>query len=751
LARLRKSAGRIDKRIPFPKDQPPVTARPFKKGGKLPEPRADHSLGWRWALVIVLAAVLYRGLCFMDFGDHPLLRGPVIDASSHDEWARRIVGGDLLGHGPDDVFKPPLYSYFLALLYAVFGRSIPLVQWTQYALGSLSCLMAATLAARLLGRRVGLCVGILSAFYAPYVFFESQLLTPALSIFLNLGALLLLVSGSNGASNLRVFGAGALFGLSASIRPDVLLPAGLAAAFLLCCSESGSWSRRAIQACFLAAGIMLAILPITARNYSITGELIPVSSNGGINFYTGNHALADGVSAIPVGLRWERLVARVPQSILEKPAEASRWWTARAWEEMGANPSESLSRLGWKLLAFFSHREHRNNIDYALMQENSLLLRLPFFQYGLLLPLALCGMVILWGTAARPERKVTVLAALWTTGFLIVGMIFFVTARYRVPAAPLLMIPAAWVLLETVREARLRQWRSLLPKAALFFAAGLLVWPMWLGSPRHGRELDYINLGNVLRRTGDSNGAINAYNRALSIADDPDAHYLLANELFRGNKTEDARRHLESAMRSIPDSPDLLLLSANIKLASGDAQGARDSLGQLLDLAERSNLWPRRAQWASAHLLMANLDPTTAEEHWQHAWTISAPTAAEACFLQRKDMDRVLECFRTEALEKHWDWYSQANYGMALLETGRAQEAVIFLRRASALAPEKEGLAFQLARALVKTGDGRGALVVVNELLRTLPECPLRRNVQSLREELIRMGLRTVNPTPVEK
>jgi len=121
----------------------------------------------------------------------------------------------------------------------------------------------------------------------------------------------------------------------------------------------------------------------------LTGEFIPVSSNAGINFYTGNAVVSDGVSAVPVGLRWERLVSRVPQSILEQPARASTWWSARAREEMAANPWKTLGRLGKKALAFFNGREFRNNICFHFMQNLAWPLRLPFLQYGLILPLAI--------------------------------------------------------------------------------------------------------------------------------------------------------------------------------------------------------------------------------------------------------------------------------------------------------------------------------------------------------------------------
>ena len=724
----------------MPGEESFVTAQSRQNTNRRQDSSSEPSLGWRWALLILLSASAYRGLCFIAFGDHPLFQNPVVDASYHHEWARRIVAGDLLGHGPDDVFKPPLYPYFLAGIYAVFGRSVQLVQGIQYALGAISCLMASVLAARLLGRKVGVTVGILSALYAPYVFFETQLLTPALSIFFNLAALLMLVDGVDAASNRRLLAAGALFGLSAGIRPDMLLPAGLVAAYLLWRSGSPSWLKRAAKAGCLTLGLALAILPITIRNTMLTGQIIPIASNGGINFYTGNCALADGFSAIPVGLKWERLVSRVPQPVLERPADASQWWIARTWEEVAADPAKSVSRLAWKALAFFNGREFRNNICYHFMQERAWSLRFPFLQYSILLPLAMCGMISLWRSRSRPARTAMTLSVLWCGGFLIAGMIFFVTARYRLPMLPVLMIPAGWMVVETVSEVRLRRWRSLVMKTAVILAVGLVAWPMWLGRAQSGWALDYLNLGNALRSAGDASGATIAYRRALDFADDVDAHYLLARELLRRNQISEATRHLDAAMRLIPDSPDLLLISAQTRLAKGDPQRARELLAELLELSRQCNLWPRRAQWATAHMMLAELEPSAAQEHWEKAWAIHPLTAAEVCFQRRREMPRVLECFRAEAMVKPWDWYVQANYGMALFEMGYIEEAVVLLRRAVRLAPEKEGLCFQLARALVKTGDRKGALKILDESLRTLPDGPLRRDAEALRMQVTATG-----------
>jgi tetratricopeptide (TPR) repeat protein len=576
----------------------------------------------------------------------------------------------------------------------------------------------------------------MSALYAPFVFFESQLLTPALAAFFNLAALLVLVQRGTIASKRRMLAGGVLLGLSAGVRPDVLLPAGAVTLYLLWRVRNKSLLETAGRAAYLGAGILSVVLPITIRNWKITGELIPIASNAGINFYVGNATQADGISAVPVGLKWERMVSRVPQPTLEQPAVASRWWSARTWEEISSDPRKTLLRLGKKAAAFFNRREYRNNICYHFMQDRVRPLGLPFLQYGMILPLAMCGLVSLSRRRSRSERTAFFVTVLWVGCFWVLGIVFFVTARYRIPAVPVLMLPAGWALCQFASDVRAGRWRSTALHAIVILAAGALAWPMWFGQPQDGWARDYVNLGNAKQDLGDLRGAEQAYRQTLANWDDPDAHYRLALLLLYQGKSDQALLHLESARRILPDSPDLLLSSAEARLAAGDPQKARELLHQLLDLSKRSNLWPIRAKWAIAHIMLAGLEPAAAEGHWEQAWSIHPATAAEASFQRRENMTRVLETFRAEADSKPWDWYAQANYGLVLTETGQPAQALVPLRTAARLAPEKDGLQFQLARALMQSGNNREALTVLRKLHQRLPECPMRRDVRALIEQL---------------
>ncbi|NQT54003.1 tetratricopeptide repeat protein, partial [bacterium] len=544
-----------------------------------------------------------------------------------------------------------------------------------------------------------------------------------------------LLAGGPPLAARRLLAAGALLGLSIGVRPDVLLPAGLAVAYLLLRSPGLPWPRRARQCLLVAAGAAAVVLPILIRNGAVVGQLIPVSSNAGINFYVGNAAGSDGASAVPVGLRWERLVARVPQRVLERPADASRWWRQAAWGEMAAAPGAALRRLGRKALAFWNRREFRNNVGYHFMQSRAWPLGLWPLQWATVLPLAACGVVALVRGASRRRggARAAVLCLLWAGGHWAVGTAFFVTARFRLPAVPFLLLLAACGLAWLAEAARRRQWRTLGIGVAALLAAGAIVWPPWLGAADAGSVRDYVNLGNALQEARDLRGADRAYRQALA-ADphDPDAHYRLAR-LLASAAPGRAIEHLDAARSVLPDSPDVLLALAELHRATAAPGRARQALGELLRVAATSNLWPRRSAWATAHVHLADLDPATADAHWKQAWRIHPATAAEAAFLRRSQLPRALDTLRAEAADKPWDGYAQGNLGLALLDTGKAAEAIAPLRRAARLAPERHVLRIHLARALAQSGREREAAPILDRLLRELPPGPQRQQVERLR------------------
>jgi len=225
-------------------------------------------------LVVFLVAYAVRLVYVAQIRGGAYFDVPLVDGPNYFRMASAIASGSLAG-GHEVFWQPPLYPYFLALLFVTVGRGMSSIYVVQGAVGALSCALVYLIGRRLFDRRAALCAGLVAAFYGPLVYFDAQPLIPVLHIVLVLAGLLLLLRGAYP-------GAGVVWGLAATATPNILLAVPAAAL----------WVRRrrsgAAMGLFLL-GAALPVLAVAARNALVAHDEVLISSNGGINFYVGNN------------------------------------------------------------------------------------------------------------------------------------------------------------------------------------------------------------------------------------------------------------------------------------------------------------------------------------------------------------------------------------------------------------------------------------------------------------------------------
>src|SRR6266446_1154218 len=151
-------------------------------------PAAAGPSGRSMALLFAIALLL-RLIHVLAMRLSPYFDNPVIDAATYDDAARSIAAGH--GH-PDLIFwQPPGYSYFLSWIYSVAGPGYLAPRIAQALLGATSALMTAWIGARVFGRRVGLVAGYGVALYGMLIYYDGELLTPSLTVALQLAAVAL--------------------------------------------------------------------------------------------------------------------------------------------------------------------------------------------------------------------------------------------------------------------------------------------------------------------------------------------------------------------------------------------------------------------------------------------------------------------------------------------------------------------------------------------------------------------------------
>jgi hypothetical protein len=210
----------------------------------------------------------------------------------YDRRAASIVeGGGLLGpYGikpsrTEWLAQAPGYSIFLSAIYRLAGRDFFKVQLAQNIVNSLSPVLIFLIAGLLISWRVGAASGLIAALSHHLSHISNYILPDPLGPLPVLAAVYLLALARRRGSRrergdyLLYAAAGVLLGLSAWLRSQTMLLAIFFLPWLLLISASRRADIKRV-AVMIAASI-LAIAPITIKNYDVYGEFVPINIGAG--------------------------------------------------------------------------------------------------------------------------------------------------------------------------------------------------------------------------------------------------------------------------------------------------------------------------------------------------------------------------------------------------------------------------------------------------------------------------------------
>lgn len=473
---------------------------------------------------IFVFAFAIRFIYLTQMKSSPFFDFPTLDSEYNDQWAQMILRGEDFEEGV--FFRAPLYPYFLAFVYKVFGHNYLMPRLIQLLIGSLSCLLIYLLGKRIFNKRTGRIAGVVASLYGVLIYFDGELLIPVLPVFLNLLLLLVLIRVKEQPSYKMLVLCGVLLGLSALARPNILL-VGSAFFFwiLLGFRKHGEVrSKRALYACCFALGTILIISPVTLRNYIKGDDFVLIASQGGMNFYIGNNPHSDGVSAVLPGTRttwWgmyedAKTIAEKTSNRSLKPSEVSRFWYMEGLRWIMREPFTFLKLMLKKIILFWNGNELSNNRDFYFFSRSAPLLKLLiwrfviYFPFGLFASLALVGMVL-----SHKEKKDVLILEIFLFTYMLSIILFFVNARFRVPVIPILILFSACALDQFISRMKQRKF-SELGKYLLFLLIVLI--PVNFEIPGYSTENTgqaHYTLGVVYNMKGDTTKAAEQYEKAL--------------------------------------------------------------------------------------------------------------------------------------------------------------------------------------------------------------------------------------------
>ena len=671
---------------------------------------------------VVVIALGLRLLYVFQLRHSPMFAHPIMDELYHDQWAQAIVAGDRFVEGP--YFRAPLYPWLLGAIYRVFGHGYLAPRLIQSVIGALSCGVLYLIGRRVFGRRIGLIAGLAAATYWMLIYYDGELLIPTLIVFLDLLLIWQLFRASSRPSMPAYGLAGLLLGVSALARPNILLFAPAVVVWLVL-AHRPAWRKAGLYVAALTTGCLVAVLPVTIRNYVVGGDVVLIASQGGVNFYIGNNPQSDGMTAIVPGTPGDwwggyyATIARAEQAAGRKlrPSEVSQYYFGESWNWIKESPADFIALTLRKLRYFWSRWEIPNNKSIYFWSERFT----PMVRW-LPLGFAVVGTLGLVGLALS-LRRAKELFPLW--GFVLVYMVsvvmFFCTARYRTPVLAPLILLGVWGVLELVRLMR-RDTRWAAAGVALLVSAGMLV----NTGVRPGGDalpaLSYKSLAQAYTKAGELEDAESAYRESLRF--DPAlliSRYNLATTLASLGRHEEAVKEFRIAV----ETPPRERMGEGIEIVAAAHNGLGVSLNEIGKQDEAIEQFRQAMEMKAgdtASNAQANLIALLSNRVLELAGVRKFEEAAETCreiVALQPDNPTVLR-----------------NLGRVYVELGRDDEAIEVLEHALKLVPNDAVTRTVLSDAysrlghyaaavrVLREGLEAGELVLVNQLAWLLATCP---------------------------
>jgi len=480
-----------------------------KSPGGIPFPlRVARSREFWIVLLIFLAALGLRILNVLEFrANDPAFGSPLPGADMHGfyQWATNILDTNWVDAENTPPFQAPLYPYIVALVMRIFGKNPLWVKLFHAFIGSLSCVLVYFIGKKVFNPAVGLIAAFLMCFYGLFMLYEAFLLRATLLTFFYLLAILSLLVAKESGRIFSYLAAGACLGLNAVMRPNVLLFVPPAALWIWFAVGEESARKKIVFVAVLLAGVVIAIAPVTAKNYIVGEKFVLIGQNGGLCFFIGNSHDATGtLSPIESVLR---IVPQFPMIDMREMAKIN--WLEMAVDQLSKNPVHFVRMFFRKLVLYLMGYEIPNNVNYYLSKRFSAVFRLPLLTFWVMLPFAVTGAIV-----SVKEWPKQALLLLFISTYTISILVLFVLARYRLPMVPYLLIFAAYALFWWFEKAR----KGEIKKIALSLAPLALVGAFsFLTRAEYIRGNDYSNLALAYEEQGRYDLAAPEYLNALKV------------------------------------------------------------------------------------------------------------------------------------------------------------------------------------------------------------------------------------------
>jgi len=559
---------------------------------KIKKHRAVYSLR-RWKsdrliYLILFAALAIRVAVYLELRHTPIITIPIADSYTYCKIAHQILQGNWLNN--ISTFTNPLYGYFVALTKYCFDFSTSdnfnSVLVLQCLLSLLTIYYSFLIVKNMFDSRTAMFTSLLISVYEILIFFDNTILSVSLINLLNTLMLFFIMQFEISGKKKFLLFSGLACGLSLVTRANLII----FVLFALIWIFTGSKRQITVflqRAGLFLTGVLVFVALLTVRNYIETSEFITVSSNWGYNFYVGNNERANGTYVKP------EFIHSTDQNFEEKESEqeasrrtgrqlthseSSAYWFSQGVNFIWNNPDEYLSLMGKKLYLFFNNVETANNLSNYTARDYSTILKFSPSNFGIISALGLAGILL---ALRGKNRRFHLIVQLFILSYLLSSLIFMVASEYRAPLIMLLIAYAVYAIFELYRMLKTKHY---LGPASI--SAAVILFTCWTNYQNDELKAykstgaDYVAFGNQLLVSGNNDGALNMYLKAI-VADSSDK---LTN--FKIAEVYYSKKDYVNALKYFQDSPNIERLPDKMKLDYIDSKAIYSyNSGQYADAA----------------------------------------------------------------------------------------------------------------------------------------------------------------------
>ncbi len=392
-----------------------------------------------WLAVILVLAIGLRGMAMILVGE------------SHVPWEIEFeeIADNLVESGKYNFslyqltpsipssFIPPVYPLLLATTRILGGaNSTLLLQFIQILVSCLTILFLYGLVLTLGGnQRQGLLVAFFAAIYPPFISYAVDISTTTLETFFVILGIWMAVRAGKNRSLVSAVICGASLALAMLTRPTWLSILPLVPLWWLVYlwKKWALWIKLSLGMGLAAVVIMS---PWVIYNYQTHGVLMATSTNGGLNFWIGNHVGANGEYIFPTQID----KALVESTLNMSEIERDRFFYQQGQLFIKEHPDQFIQLAGRKLLYFLLFRPNIGSSVQAAGYQLFDLVKLGFILAWLvMLPFAALGLFKL-GVKWR-EHSFFILIFIVQA---VITMMYFSGTRFRTPIDGLVII---WAVL----------------------------------------------------------------------------------------------------------------------------------------------------------------------------------------------------------------------------------------------------------------------------------------------------------------